>query len=127
MERWIQKFESLIKTEIHEVDDILKGINGVRSETEFQQARHAAFRDQILPREKALKDKAKKCLPDNDQPTAEVKKAEIFAGWKGILVVIDIVAPSREVKCLQYRYYQPYQVQVSGCLDQPVGPGGRSS
>lgn len=121
------KFESLIKTEIHEVDDILKGINGVRSETEFQQARHAAFRDQILPRQKALKDEAKNCLPDNDQHTAKVMVAEIFAGWEGIQVDVHIFAPSREVKHLEYCYYQPYQVQISGVLDQPVGPSDRSS
>jgi hypothetical protein len=121
------KFESLIKTEIHEIDDILKGIDGVRSETEFQQARHALFRDQILPRQETLKDKAKECLPDNDQHTAKVMVAEIFAGWEAIQVDVHIFAPSREVKHLEYCYYQPYQVQISGALDQPVGPSDRSS
>jgi hypothetical protein len=52
--------ENLMKDELKALKDILKGIEGVRSDAEFQTARRELANDQTSVRETALKKKAKK-------------------------------------------------------------------
>lgn len=124
-----QSMENLMKDELKALKDILKGIEGVRSDAEFQTARRELANDQTSVRETALKKKAKKSLPGKDHHTAEVNRAEIdiLGDSLEVTISLDIVVQGYQIKDFRFNCKQLYSVRLPGATDQPMDRDGRSS
>jgi len=132
--------DSLIKTEICNINRILKGIGAVGSEEKFQAARQKLVTvGEMKNRGKALQEKTEKFMPRHNQQTAEVWKAEVFVGSKSIQVTIALnievtgqsipkeatqIAGSCRVREVQFVCSQRYTVNLPRTTYQLIDVNG---
>lgn len=135
--------DSLIKTEICDINRILEGIDGVRSEEEFQAAREKLVTaGEMKSRGDALQEKTERSMPCHDQYSAEPWKAEVFVGsnWVEVTIALNVgvtgqsipkdatqIAGSYQVRDVQFRCSQHYQVKFPDATGERTNEDDHSS